>query len=55
MESISASVEGMERGTGQGVMLRFGIIRCPGPRLDSFAGNVYTFSSAWKDLDLIPL
>lgn len=43
----------LDRRRGKGVMLRFNIIRGSGPRLDSFTGNIYTLSSAWKDLDLI--
>lgn len=37
----------------EGVLLRSRIIRDPGSRPDSFIGNIYTFPSTWKALDLI--
>ena len=38
----------------QGMVFRLRIMRCPGPGLGSFIGNIDAFSSVWKDLDLIP-
>lgn len=50
MDSISCSVEGLTRGGGGKGCCQLGH-EMPGTSLSSLLGNIYTSSSAWKDLD----